>query len=57
MIDKEWMAEFAYQVKQCPKCRQKSLCLIFAGKISGEIWECADTKCLYNPAAIQRRFK
>jgi hypothetical protein len=57
MIDKNWMNEFAYEVKQCPKYHQKSFCLIFEGKISGEIWECAESSCLYNPSAIQRRFK
>jgi len=57
MINKKWMNAFAEKVIICPKCHQKSFCLIFEGEISGDIWECVDNECLYNPSAIQRRFK
>ena len=46
MIDKAWMNAYAEKVTRCPKCRQKSFCLVFQGETSS-VWECADTKCFY----------
>ncbi len=56
-IDKEWLHKFAYKVATCPKCKRRSFGLIFEGKVTGEIWECAERTCGYNPAASQKRFK
>jgi len=42
-----WMNEFAYKVKNCPRCHLKCFCLIFESGISGEEWECAE--CGFNP--------
>ena len=57
MIDRDWMQEFAYAVKKCPKCKQQSFCLIFDGEIIGQIWECAESTCAYNPSASKKSFK
>ena len=49
MIDKQWMQAYAYEVKRCPKCHQKSFCLIFSNSESGDIWECAENRCGFSP--------
>jgi len=49
MINKQWMNDFAYEVKKCPKCHQKSFCLIFSSEEFGDEWECAEDRCGYNP--------
>ncbi len=49
MINVAWMNEFAYKVKRCPRCKQKSFCLIFSSSQTGDVWECANDDCGYNP--------
>lgn len=50
-INKNWLREFAYAVKTCPKCKQRSFGLIFESEeMGGEVWECANSTCGYNPS-------
>lgn len=49
-INKKWMNAYAYKVARCPKCKQMSFCNIFDSEITGEVWECANDDCGYNPS-------